>query len=113
MEPNFLPVIVKTTASEKDDLIRIAALLVERNLAACVNVGGPVESVYHWQGKIDQTSEYTAEIKTDKSLVEEVATAIMNNHPYKVPPIIVQPIEIACAEFENWMIENIKKAEVE
>jgi len=109
MKTKLIPVIVKTTASEKDDLVRIAALLVERELAACVNIGGPIQSVYRWQGKIEQSTEWTAEIKTDRGLVAEVAKEIKDNHPYEVPPVIVQSFEIACPEFETWMQENIKQ----
>ena len=68
--------IVLTTCESEQQAQRIARLLVERELAACVNINGPIRSVYRWQGAIEESSEYLLVIKTEDRLTDEVRKAI-------------------------------------
>jgi len=74
------------------DARRIALALVDQRLAACVNIVPQVESIYRWEGKIEQATETTLLIKTRRDLVPAVTAAVRAIHPYEVPEIIALPI---------------------
>lgn len=71
----------------------IARALVERRLAACVNVVPGVRSFYRWQGKLEEDQESTLLVKTRADRVEELTRAVRELHPYEVPEVIALPIE--------------------
>ena len=83
---------VCTTVSEQADAERIAAALVAKGLAACVQVSGPIESTYRWKGQIESSQEWVCTIKTLRSAFEPVAEAIRQLHSYDEPEIIALPI---------------------
>ena len=83
---------VSTTTATKADAERIAAALVERRLAACVQVGGPIRSCYRWQGKIETAEEWLCTAKTTREAYDQVEQAIRELHPYEEPEIIAVPI---------------------
>jgi len=86
----FLQIITTTDSKEKAE--RIAFILVEKGLAACVQVIGPVTSVYQWNGKIEISAEWICQIKTIKDLYNSVEKEILTHHKYELPEIIAIPI---------------------
>ena len=83
---SHLPFIqVTTTTATEGDARRIAASLVEQRMAACVQIEGPLESLYWWQGQVEQAREWRCTIKTRGSLFEAVTEAISCLHPYDCP----------------------------
>jgi periplasmic divalent cation tolerance protein len=70
----------------------IARALVERRLAACVNILPGVTSIYRWEGKIEEAAESMLFIKTRRELVAEVTAAVRALHPYAVPEIVAVPL---------------------
>jgi periplasmic divalent cation tolerance protein len=97
---NILQII--TTTGTIDDARRIAAALVERRLAACVQVVGPIESIYHWQGKVEAAQEWQCWIKTRGDLYASVEQAIRELHPYELPEILTIPAE-ASKPYLDWL----------
>ena len=97
--------IVTTTASA-EEARRIATALVERRLAACVQIVGPVESVYRWQGKIETANEWQCQIKTRQSKYTAVEAAIRELHTYEVPEILAIPINDASPAYRQWLIDE-------
>ena len=97
--------IVTTTASA-EEARRIATALVERRLAACVQIVGPIESVYRWQGKIEMASEWQCQIKTRQSRYSAVEAAIRELHSYDVPEILAIPISDASSAYRQWLIDE-------
>ncbi len=97
--------IVTTTASA-EEARRIATALVERRLAACVQIVGPVESVYRWQGKIETANEWQCQIKTRQSKYSAVEAAIRELHSYDVPEILALPISDASSAYRQWLIDE-------
>ena len=91
-----------TTAAGKEQAKKIAMGLVEKHLAACVQMF-PVESVYFWQEKICEENEILLLIKTKTELFDEVKKAIMEIHSYEVPEIIQAPITDGLAEYLKWI----------
>lgn len=94
---------VQTTTEKKEDAERIARVLAEKRLAACVQVLGPMRSTYWWQGRIDSAEEYLCLIKTRKALYKKVEKAIRENHPYAVPEIIGVPILKGSRDYLGWI----------
>ncbi|MBI2823307.1 MAG: divalent-cation tolerance protein CutA [Planctomycetia bacterium] len=99
--PNYIQVI--TTAETKEDAQRIAAALVERRLAACVQVAGPITSTFRWEGKVQTATEWQCIAKTRGDLYARVETAIRELHPYQVPEIVATPIASGSQAYLDWI----------
>jgi periplasmic divalent cation tolerance protein len=99
--------LVLTTAGSREEAEKIAQALVERRLAACVNLVGPIQSVYRWQGKVETATEHLLVIKTTAGLFDAVAKAIRELHSYELPECIQLPIEAGSAEYMKWIEESV------
>jgi len=99
--------IVLTTCGNDADASRIARALIERRLAACVNILPGVRSLYHWQGKVEEDAELLLVIKTTEAALEPLKTAVAEVHPYDVPELVVLAIEGGAASYLNWIAENV------
>jgi periplasmic divalent cation tolerance protein len=97
--------IITTTASA-EDARRIARALVEQRLAACVQIVGPIESVYRWQGKIETAGEFQCWIKTRSDLFDRVEQTIRQLHPYEVPEILAVPVVAGSQKYLDWLREE-------
>lgn len=86
-------ILVLTTLPDAESARTLARALVEDRLAACVTIGAPVESMYHWQGAIETAQEVPVTAKTRGDLFEDVAAAIRSRHPYELPEILAVPID--------------------
>jgi len=94
--------IIITTAANKESAQKIAKLLIEKRLAACVQMF-PIESVYFWQDKICEEKEITLFIKSKTSLFDDISYAIKTNHEYEVPEIIQIPVTNGLPEYLKWI----------
>ena len=100
-------IIVLTTVGAKEEARAIADALVERRLAACVNIVGPIESVFRWKGEVDFANEYQLLIKTTDAAFEAVRAAIKELHSYELPDCIRVSIEDGSAEYLKWIAESV------
>jgi periplasmic divalent cation tolerance protein len=100
---------VITTTGKKKDAEKIAEFLVEKRLAACVQIFGPIASVYWWEGRIEKANEWFCLIKTMGALYENVESAIRKIHPYKVPEILAIPVVAGSNDYLSWLDEVVKK----
>lgn len=99
--------IVLTTAGSQDEARKIAHGLVERRLAACVNVVAPVESIYRWQGKTESAQEWLLIVKTTAERFAKVRDAIRELHSYDLPECIMLPIEDGSPAYLRWIEESV------
>jgi periplasmic divalent cation tolerance protein len=99
---------VMTTVEKKSDAEKIAKYLVEEKIAACVQILGPVQSYFHWQGKLDRADEYLCLIKSRDDLFHDLEAAIKSMHPYEVPEIIALPIKRGSADYLSWMAAELE-----
>jgi periplasmic divalent cation tolerance protein len=99
-------VLVLTTAGNEAEARKIAHELVERQLAACVNIVPRIQSVYRWEGKVETAEEYLLLIKTTKSRGAEVQAAIRELHSYDLPECIVISVEGGSAEYLKWIEDS-------
>jgi len=81
----------------------LARILLEQRLAACVNIGAPVESIYHWRGRIETGNECPILIKTRSVLYSDVEAAIRKIHPYDTPEIIAIPVVDGDERYLAWI----------
>ena len=95
--------LVLTNMPDRAAAVRLAQALVERRLAACVNVLAECTSVYRWQGKVEKAAETPVLIKTRAALYPELETAIRALHPYELPEIIAVPISYGLTEYLEWV----------
>jgi periplasmic divalent cation tolerance protein len=89
--------------ADADEARRIARALVGERLAACVNVLGPVQSVYRWQGAIEEAEEVAAIFKARADKAEALTARIADLHSYDVPAVVVWPIESAWPAYADWV----------
>jgi periplasmic divalent cation tolerance protein len=94
---------VFTTTEKKEDAEKIARILLEARLAACIQVVGPISSLYWWKGKIEKAEEWLCIIKTREDLYGELEKTIRKNHPYEVPEIIAIPIISGNRGYLDWI----------
>lgn len=99
---------VTTAAGSEQEAERISAALVERRLAACAQVVGPVSSRYRWQGEVEHEREWLCLAKTDASRYEEVEAAIRELHSYEEPEIVATPIVAGSAGYLGWLSESLR-----
>ena len=100
-------IIVLTTAGAKEEARTIADAMVERKLAACVNIVPGIESVFRWKGEVDFANEHLLIIKTTAACFEQVRDAIKELHSYELPECIRIPIEGGSAQYLQWIQESV------
>ncbi len=103
------PILVLSNLPESSVAMDVAKALVEQRLAACVNIMPGVQSIYRWQGQIEQDREVTLIIKSVRSRYAELETAIKSAHPANVPEIIAVPIIAGLPDYLHWLTEETKE----
>ena len=103
-------IVVLTNLPDRDSARRLAHTLVEGKLAACVNIGATVESIYHWHGQIETANEVPIAIKTRALLYSEVEAAIRRFHPYELPEIVAVPITHGSPAYLAWIAAETRAA---
>jgi periplasmic divalent cation tolerance protein len=97
---------VLTNLPDRSAAEAMAAQLVERRVAACVNILAPCRSVYRWQGGVQREEEHPLLIKTTSERYAELEQAIRAGHPYELPEIVAVPIERGLPEYLRWLAEE-------
>ena len=94
---------VITHVPDREVALKIARALIERKLAACVNICAECTSVYRWRGKLETATEVPLMIKTRAAIYDEVEGAIKSLHPYELPEIVAVPIERGLPDYLDWV----------
>lgn len=96
-------IVVLTSLPDRDAALRMARELVEARLAACVQVGASVESLYHWRGRLETASEVPLAIKTTAAAWPRLQAAIRSRHPYELPEILAVPVTDGAPDYLDWL----------
>jgi len=99
--------IILTTAGSDAEARKIAQTLVERRLAACVNIVGPIHSVYRWKGAVETAAEHLLIIKTTAAAFARVRDAIRELHSYELPECVMVAIADGDQEYLSWIGDSI------
>jgi periplasmic divalent cation tolerance protein len=100
-------ILVLTTAGSDEEARKIGRALVDRLLAACVNIIPQIGSIYRWEGEIEEAEEWLLVIKTTGAAFERVRNAINELHSYEVPECISISIENGSRAYLNWVGESV------
>lgn len=103
----MIAVVVLTTAGSEAEAAAIARELVERRLAACVNVIPGVRSTYRWQGAVQTESEWLLLVKTERDRFDAVRAAIKELHSYDVPEVVMVEIAEGDPAYLAWLAESV------
>jgi periplasmic divalent cation tolerance protein len=104
-------VVVMTTLPADADISTFAHTLVESRLAACVSLLPVMESVYRWEGQVEEERERQLVIKTSRARIVELLQRVKDMHPYEVPEFIVVPIIDGNDEYLRWVGESTRTQE--
>ena len=107
MDNQYIIVFITVPTMEVGE--KIANALLDKKLAACVNLISPIRSLYIWDGKINADEEVLLVVKTTADLfTDQLVPAVKAIHPYKVPEIIAMPIVMGSPEYLDW-IESVTR----
>ncbi|OGA44406.1 MAG: cation tolerance protein CutA [Betaproteobacteria bacterium RIFCSPLOWO2_12_FULL_62_13] len=104
--------IVLTSMPDRAAAMKLARALVEKRLAACVNVLAEASSIYRWQGSIETAQEVPLLIKTRGALYDEVEAAIIGQHPYELPEIVAVPVVRGLPTYLQWVVAETSNSTV-
>jgi periplasmic divalent cation tolerance protein len=99
--------IVLTTIGQKQDADKLALQLVERRLAACVNIVGPIRSVFRWKHEISNEAEYLLVIKTTTERAAQLRSALNELHPYELPECIELAVQGGSEDYLAWLTGEV------
>jgi periplasmic divalent cation tolerance protein len=99
--------LVLTTCGSLEEARRIAHELIERRLAACVNIVPQIESVYRWKGEVETAAEWLLMIKTTAAAIGQLCDAIGKLHSYDLPECVALVIEDGSAAYLEWIGSSV------
>jgi periplasmic divalent cation tolerance protein len=98
--------VVLTTTGSQEEAQKIAQALVERRLAACVNLVPRIESVYRWQGKVESATEWLLIVKTTAERFESVRDGIKELHSYELPECVMLEVADGSEAYLSWISDE-------
>ncbi len=101
--------IMLTTVSSSEEAHTLASELVSRRLAACVNILGPLSSIYRWQGKVENSEEFLLLIKSTEAQFRPIQNALAELHSYQLPELISFTIEAGAESYLDWIEASVHK----
>lgn len=102
-------IVVLSTCPSADEATKIARELVQKRLAACVNLVSGVRSIYHWKNEIEESDEVLLVIKTSRGLFDQVRSEIEKLHSYEIPEAIALHVVEAAEQYLEWMDRELIK----
>ena len=101
-------IVVFSTCGSAEDAARIARALVEKKLAACVNVMPAVRSFYRWKGAVEQAGECLLVIKSSRDLFDRLRLELEKAHSYEVPEVLAVPVVEGSPNYLNWLENELR-----
>lgn len=104
-------IIVQTTLPDAAVAETLASALVERHLAACVQIAGPIVSMYRWHGKVEKQQEFLLTAKICRNNYSKVDDFLVAHHPYDVPEVVAFPVTMVNAAYLRWAVHECSPAQ--
>ena len=102
------PLVALSTVATAEDAERIARSLVEKGVAACVNVVPGVVSFYRWKGRLERDAEMLLVIKTRGERFDHLKAALLAEHPYELPELVAFPIAAGHEPYLEWLAASVR-----
>jgi periplasmic divalent cation tolerance protein len=99
--------IILTTTGSREEAEKIANALVQRELAACVNIVGPITSIYRWKGAVESSEEFLLLIKTTEDAFSPVRDAVRELHSYELPEFVELGISRGEGKYLAWLEKSV------
>lgn len=99
---------VLVTCGSEEEAGLLADALVGERLAACVNVLGPIRSVYRWEGAVQHDREWLLVVKTRAALLENLGARVRELHSYDTPEVIALPVQGGSAPYLQWVLDSTR-----
>lgn len=109
MNEDDKPVLIYSTFPSPAEAERVGGVLVDRGLAACVNIFPGMTAIYVWEGKRQREAETAMIIKTRAALADTVVAEVRTEHPYTNPALVILPIDGGSSDFLRWIAEQTAK----
>ncbi|HWP66219.1 MAG TPA: divalent-cation tolerance protein CutA [Candidatus Limnocylindria bacterium] len=106
-------VVVLMTASSEDEAHRLGRVLVDERLAACVNVLGPMRSIFRWAGAVQEEREHLLIAKARRADVERLTARVQALHSYEVPEVLALDVAAGAAPYLAWVRESTTRGAVD
>lgn len=103
-------IVVLSTCGSEEEAVRIARRLVEGRVAACVNLIPRIRSIYRWQDKVEDATEWMLLIKTSRDRYDALSTVLEATHSYELPEILALPVVAGSANYLAWLDSELKLA---
>ena len=100
---------IQTTTGDQSEAQRLAEQLVQRRLAACVQVSGPITSTYRWKQQLEKSEEWLCTIKTQADMYDRVESAIRELHSYDEPEILALPVTAGSPGYLKWVSDELRE----
>jgi periplasmic divalent cation tolerance protein len=101
-------VLVLVTCPDRKCAEKIADALLDKRLAACVNIVPGITSKYRWKGRKEESTEVLLLIKSREGLVRDISRAVKDDHPYDIPEVIALPVKSGLGEYLRWIDSETK-----
>jgi periplasmic divalent cation tolerance protein len=101
-------IVVLNTCGSETEAERLARLLVEQRLAACVSIVPRIRSVYRWNGVVESSEEWLLLIKSSRPLFESLRAALEGAHSYQVPEVLALPVVDGAASYLDWFQASLQ-----
>src|SRR5882757_9651686 len=92
--------------ADAEEAERIGRTVVEERLAACVNILGPIRSIYRWEGAVQTADEVAAIFKTDDAHAEALIERVTALHSYDVPCVVSWPVDKVLRDYAEWVDDS-------
>jgi periplasmic divalent cation tolerance protein len=109
MQEASAAIVVLITAGSREEALRLAEMLVGARLAACVQVLPEIESIYHWQGRIERAPEVLLLVKTTAAHFAELEREVRALHSYETPEIVALPITAVSTPYLEWLTGAVQR----
>jgi len=100
-------IVILSTASSEEEAAKLAQLLVDQRLAACVNILPRMRSFYRWQGAVESADEWLLVIKTSRALFSAVGVLLEKQHSYEIPEAIAIPVVDGAPNYLEWLDQSL------
>ncbi len=101
-------IVVFTTCGSEDEARKLATALIEKRLAACVNITAPITSVYRWKGVVEEANEWMLVIKSRRERFEDLRILLESAHSYELPEVLALPVVDGSPNYLAWVEDETK-----